>query len=168
MRISTRWLSQYVDLPAPEELARLAKAYGPRLAVGIDARNGLVQVRGWVETTALAAGDLARQAGERGVEWIVYTDTSRDGMLGGPNLAANGDVCDRTRCRVIASGGVSTPDDIRRLRSLSRPNLAGAIVGKALYEGRSTLAESYALSQPFWSWQMVLIGDPLYSPFKNR
>lgn len=133
----------------PAELARLAREFGPRLAVGIDARNGMVQVRGWVETTGRAAGDLAREAGEHGVPWLIYTDTSRDGMLGGPNLKANGDVCDSTRCRVIASGGVSTPDDVRRLRALGRANLAGAIVGKALYEGLSTLADlRRAASEP--------------------
>ncbi len=125
----------------PDELARLAKVFGPRLAVGIDARNSMVQVRGWVETTELTAAALARQAGESGLEWLIYTDTSRDGMLGGPNLKANADVCDQTRCRVIASGGVSTTDDIRRLRALNRANLAGAIVGKALYEGLSTLPD---------------------------
>ena len=131
-------------LEQPGRLAALAARYGERLAVGIDARGGFVQEKGWTETSRTQAADLARQAAEAGVKTIIYTDTATDGMLGGPNLEANAEVCDAvaaTGCRIIASGGVSSAEDVRRLRALGRENLAGAIVGKALYEGRVTMAE---------------------------
>lgn len=123
----------------PEALKRLAATYGERLAVGIDARDGMVQVKGWVETTAERAVDLARKAEGMGVRWIIYTDTSKDGMLAGVNARAMDEMCGAVSCRVIASGGVTSPADIAALKELGRTNLAGAIVGKALYEGRVTL-----------------------------
>lgn len=126
----------------PEEAERLVARFGrDRLAVGIDARDGLVQTRGWVETTEMRADDLARRMDQAGVGTLIYTDTSRDGMLCGVNLKALGEVCAAAACDVIASGGVSTLDDIRSLQTLRRPNLVGAIVGKALYEGTMTLNE---------------------------
>jgi phosphoribosylformimino-5-aminoimidazole carboxamide ribotide isomerase len=118
----------------PEELAELAGQCGARLAVGIDARDGWVQVKGWVETTRCRAIDLAGVADRAGVQAIIYTDTATDGMLKGPNVEAMGEMCDAVGCAVIASGGVSSADDIRALRGLERANHAGAIVGKALYE----------------------------------
>lgn len=123
----------------PEALKRLAAKYGERLAVGIDARDGMVQIKGWVETTAERAVDLARKAEVMGVRWIIYTDTSKDGMLAGVNARAMDEMCGAVSCRVIASGGVTSPADIAALNGLGRTNLAGAIVGKALYEGRVTL-----------------------------
>jgi len=132
----------------PGALAALAGRFGPRLAVGIDARDGWVQVKGWVETTAMRAADLADAAAEAGVFTVIYTDTATDGMLRGTNAAAVGDVCARVSCRVVASGGITTAEDVRALRALGRPNLAGAIVGKALYEGAVTLAELNAAAEP--------------------
>lgn len=123
----------------PEALKRLAAKYGERLAVGIDARDGMVQIKGWVETTAERAVDLARKAEGMGVRWVIYTDTSKDGMLAGVNARAMDEMCGAVSCRVIASGGVTSPADIAALKGLGRTNLAGAIVGKALYEGRVTL-----------------------------
>ena len=80
---------------------------------------------------------------------IIYTDTATDGMLRGPNVDGNAELCDAVgpSCQVIASGGISSADDIRRLRALDRPNLAGAIVGKALYEGRVTLSDLLAAAR---------------------
>ncbi len=126
-----------------EELMSLARQYGDRLAVGIDARDGYVQVKGWTETTRTSAVELAARVVQAGVRTIIYTDTATDGMLRGPNFAGNATMCDTVGpdCQIIASGGITTANDIRRLRDLARPNLAGAIVGKALYEGRTTLAE---------------------------
>lgn len=112
---------------------------GERIVVGIDARDGLVQVKGWVETTSTSATDLAARVGALGVRTIIYTDTATDGMLSGPNLPALSRICDATTCDVVASGGVSSPDQIRALLALGKPNLAGAIVGKALYEGKTTV-----------------------------
>ena len=128
-------------LAGPAEMSALAREFGAALAVGIDARDGVVQIRGWVESTAVPAQDLARQACEAGVATLIYTDTSTDGMLEGTNAAGVAGICDAASCGVVASGGISSAEDIRRLHALGRPNLVGAIVGKALYEGRVTLEE---------------------------
>lgn len=122
----------------PEDIRRLVEVFGDRLAIGVDARNGRVQVRGWTETTEQWAEDLARQADEMGVSCLIYTDTSKDGMMAGVNASAVDAICGAVSCSVIASGGVSSPADMKALRGLGRPNLVGAIVGKALYEGRVT------------------------------
>lgn len=123
----------------PEQVGALAARFGDRLAVGIDARDGRVQVKGWTETTAMTAADLARRMEGMGIRCLIYTDTSRDGMLAGVNAAAMDAMCAAVACDVIASGGVTSAGDVRALRALRRANLAGAIVGKALYEGRVTL-----------------------------
>lgn len=126
----------------PDALRRLVETFGARIAVGIDARGGLVQVKGWVETTGTRAADLARDVAGMGVGTIIYTDTATDGMLKGPNLPGMAAMCDAVpSVRIVASGGVSRADDIRALAALRRANLDGAIVGKALYEGTATLAE---------------------------
>ena len=125
----------------PEQIAKLVAEFGAKVAVGIDARDGRVQIRGWTETTGLTAVDLAKKADAMGVATLIVTDTATDGMLQGPNLKAMEAICGTVKCNVIASGGVTTPGDIRALRALGKPNLAGAIVGKALYEGASTLVE---------------------------
>jgi len=128
-------------LEDPEFLARSVEIYGERIAVGIDARNGFVQTRGWVETSGTRAEDLARAVAAMGVKTIIYTDTATDGMLGGPNLAQMAAICDAApTCSVTASGGVSSPGDVAALTALGKPNLRAAIVGKALYDGRATLA----------------------------
>jgi len=119
----------------PEELARLVEKFGgERIAVGIDARGGMVQTKGWVETTDVIAADLAKQVDAAGVGTIIYTDTSRDGMMDGVNAFEMGKICSVVKCNVVASGGVSTVEDIKRLAALNCANLTGAIVGKALYE----------------------------------
>jgi len=123
-----------------DTLRALARRFGAAIAVGIDARDGFVQVRGWVETTKVRAVDLARRVEDAGVRTIIYTDTATDGMLGGPNLTALREMCATVACRVIASGGVSAPEHVAALRDLGFPNLYGAIVGKALYDGKTTLA----------------------------
>ena len=128
-------------LQDPAVLSTWAGEFGAHLAVGIDARNGLVQIRGWVETTGMRAGDLAAAADNAGVKTLIYTDTATDGMLGGVNAKAVDEICAAVRCQVIASGGVSSVADIRSLRKFGRTNLAGAIVGKALYEGTVQFAE---------------------------
>ena len=132
-----------------DELAALAKKYGDHLAVGIDARDGFVQVKGWTETSRTTAVDLARRAAAAGVQTIIYTDTATDGMLRGPNFAGTAEVCDAVGpgCGIIASGGITTADDVVRLRALGKANLAGAIVGKALYEGRTSMAELLAAAR---------------------
>ena len=129
-------------LEDPEFLASSVEIYGERIAVGIDARDGLVQTRGWVETSKTPATELARAVAAMGVKTIIYTDTATDGMLGGPNLAQMAAMCDAApSCEITASGGVSSPQDVKNLIALGKANLRAAIVGKALYDGRVTLAE---------------------------
>ncbi len=129
---------------APDEVRRLVERYGDKIAVGIDARGGRVQVKGWTETTDVRAVDLARQADEIGVQTIIATDTATDGMLKGTNTHAVDEICMAVRGGVIASGGISSITDVAALRALDRANLVGAIVGKAIYEGRATLAALHA------------------------
>jgi phosphoribosylformimino-5-aminoimidazole carboxamide ribotide isomerase len=126
----------------PEELARLVEKFGgERIAVGIDARDGKVQTKGWVETTNVNAVDLAKQVDAAGVGTIIYTDTSRDGMMEGVNTFEMGKICSAVKCKVVASGGVSSLEDIKRLAALKCDNLTGAIVGKALYEETVTVRQ---------------------------
>jgi phosphoribosylformimino-5-aminoimidazole carboxamide ribotide isomerase len=126
----------------PEELARLVEKFGgDKIAVGIDARDGMVQTKGWVETTDVIAVDLAKQVDAAGVGTIIYTDTSRDGMMGGVNAFEMGKICSAVKCEVVASGGVSSVEDIKRLMALNCDNLTGAIVGKALYEETVTVRQ---------------------------
>ena len=129
-------------LEDPEFLSSAVELYGDRIAVGIDARDGFVQTKGWVETTQVLATDLAKAVAAAGVTSIIYTDTATDGMLGGPNLTQMAAICDAAPgCQITASGGVSSPYDIENLKALGRSNLRAAIVGKALYDGRTTLRE---------------------------
>ena len=129
-------------LDDPEFLSNAVELYGEKIAVGIDARDGLVQTKGWVETSRTKATDLAAAVARLGVQTIIYTDTATDGMLGGPNLTQLAAICDAApTCRITASGGVSSPFDVENLKALERPNLCAAIVGKALYDGRTTLKE---------------------------
>ncbi len=129
-------------LEDPSFLTQAFDLYGDRLAVGIDARDGFVQTKGWVETTKVKATDLAAAVAKIGIRTIIYTDTATDGMLGGPNLTQMAAICDAApTCQITASGGVSSPYDVENLKALERPNLRAAIVGKALYDGRTTLRD---------------------------
>lgn len=139
---ATRAIIGSAALEDPEFLSRAIELYGDRIVVGIDARNGFVQTRGWVETTAVKATDLAAAVAQAGAKSIIYTDTATDGMLGGPNLTQMAAICDAApSCQITASGGVSSPYDVENLKALERSNLRAAIVGKALYDGRTTLRE---------------------------
>ena len=139
---ATRAIIGSAALEDPEFLSQAVELYGDRIAVGIDARNGFVQTKGWVTTTDVKATDLATAVAKAGVKTIIYTDTATDGMLGGPNLTQMAAICDAApTCQITASGGVSSPYDIANLKALERSNLRAAIVGKALYDGRTTLKE---------------------------
>ncbi|MDD4016376.1 MAG: 1-(5-phosphoribosyl)-5-[(5-phosphoribosylamino)methylideneamino]imidazole-4-carboxamide isomerase [Kiritimatiellae bacterium] len=127
-------------LESLDALAALVRRFGDAIAVGVDARDGFVQVKGWVETTQTRATDLAKRVESAGVRTIIYTDTATDGMLGGPNLTAMCQMCGAVSCDIIASGGVSFPEHVTALKALGCANLIGAIVGKALYDGKTTLA----------------------------
>ncbi|MCR5413770.1 MAG: 1-(5-phosphoribosyl)-5-[(5-phosphoribosylamino)methylideneamino]imidazole-4-carboxamide isomerase [Kiritimatiellae bacterium] len=142
---ATRAIIGSAALDDPEFLSMSLELYGDRIAVGIDARGGFVQTKGWVSTTDVKATDLATAVAKAGVKTIIYTDTATDGMLGGPNLTQLSAICEAApTCSVTASGGVSSPYDIENLKALGRPNLRAAIVGKALYDGRITLCEMNA------------------------
>lgn len=126
-------------------LARWVQQYGAKIAVGIDAAGSFVQTRGWVTTTQTRAIDLAKRVADLGVQTIIYTDTATDGMLAGTNIPAMAEMCHAVpTVNIIASGGVSLPAHVRALCELNCPNLFGAIVGKALYEGTTTLGEMIA------------------------
>lgn len=139
---ATRAIIGSAALDDPEFLSQAVELYGDRIAVGIDARDGFVQTNGWVETTKVSALELATAVAKAGVKTIIYTDTATDGMLGGPNLSQMAAICDAApTCAITASGGVSSPYDVENLKALERPNLRAAIVGKALYDGKTTLKE---------------------------
>lgn len=131
-----------VAAESPASLREFVTAFAARVCVGIDARDGRVKSRGWETETALTAVELARTVADCGVERIIYTDIARDGMLVGPNIEQTLAVANAANVRVTASGGVSSLDDIRRLRDAGDDRLDSVIVGKALYEGKFTLEEA--------------------------
>jgi phosphoribosylformimino-5-aminoimidazole carboxamide ribotide isomerase len=120
--------------------AAMAAVGAQRLAVGIDARDGFVALRGWTETTPRRARELASEVLDVGIQTLVYTDISRDGMLGGPDISG-AVALERLGARVIVSGGVATVADVR---SACEAGLAGIIVGRALYEARLDLPQALA------------------------
>jgi phosphoribosylformimino-5-aminoimidazole carboxamide ribotide isomerase len=121
----------------------IAKHAG-RVAIGIDARDGYVQISGWTEDSQIGAIDLARRLQDAGVRLVIYTDISRDGVLEGPNIEATRQMLENTQLSVIASGGVSSLKDVQRLAEINHPGLQGVIIGKALYEGRIRIEEALA------------------------
>ncbi len=129
----------------PEFLRCLVEHFGTeRIAVGIDAKDGKVAVKGWVSITEIEVGDLARTVLDAGIRTVIHTDIATDGMFTGPNLRAQKELASIPSLEVIASGGVSGLEDIARLQTVAReqPNLTGVIVGKALYDGRLDLREA--------------------------
>jgi len=116
-----------------------AKFGGERIAVGIDARNGIVSVKGWTQSSGLSAVELAKQVEAAGAGTIIYTDIATDGMLEGPNFGEMENLLSQLRCQLIASGGVSSAEDVIRLSKLK--GLYGTIIGKALYDHRINLPE---------------------------
>ncbi|HVL95518.1 MAG TPA: 1-(5-phosphoribosyl)-5-[(5-phosphoribosylamino)methylideneamino]imidazole-4-carboxamide isomerase [Solirubrobacteraceae bacterium] len=128
-----------VDL-LDEAIAR----FGGRVVVSVDVRGGHVATAGWTETSRLPAVDAIVRLQDRGVRAFVYTDADRDGMLEGPDLGDVRAVAEAVRGRFVYSGGIGSAEDLRALASLRLVNLAGAISGKALYEGRLTVGEGQA------------------------
>jgi|SRR6266540_4058308 len=124
-------------------VGELVQAFGDKVAVGIDAKNGRVAVKGWVDTTGLGALSFAQRMDALGVATLIYTDIGTDGMLTGPNLVAQEAMLNAVKCNVIASGGVSRREDVIELAKLAQrhANLDGVIVGKALYEQRVELRD---------------------------
>ncbi|WPZ35511.1 1-(5-phosphoribosyl)-5-[(5-phosphoribosylamino)methylideneamino]imidazole-4-carboxamide isomerase [Thalassobaculum sp. OXR-137] len=125
-----------VALRDPELVIAACRDHPGKIAVGIDARGGKVAVEGWAETSEITATDLALKFEDAGVAAIIFTDIDRDGALQGPNLEATGALARALSTPVIASGGVSSLDDLRAIAKLDGDGVAGAIVGRALYDGR--------------------------------
>lgn len=129
-------------LQAPGWLEQMTRRFPGRIVLGIDARDGRVATHGWLDVSEQSALELARALDHLPLAALVYTDIKRDGMLQGANVEAMAQMCAATKLPVIASGGVTTLDDIHRLAALP---LAGCIVGRALYEGRLNLKEILAV-----------------------
>lgn len=147
-----RWLSKGLErvilgtiaVENPALVREAAKAFPGHVAVGIDARNGRVATKGWAEETNVMVTDLAKSFEDAGVAAIIYTDINRDGAMKGPNVEATAALANAVSIPVIASGGVSSLQDLRDLKSCGAP-LNGAISGRALYDGAIDLAEALAL-----------------------
>jgi len=131
----------------PEFVGEAAASFPGRVAVGIDARDGRVATRGWLEDTGISAVELALRFEDAGVAAVIYTDIERDGAMLGPNIEATAMMADTVGIPVIASGGISSLTDLSALRSCGAP-LDGAIVGRALYSGAIDLAEALAATDP--------------------
>ena len=117
----------------PEFLEKLAKTYPGQIAAGVDAKNGFVAIHGWRTVTDLNAYDFVSSMPERGVDTVIYTDIARDGLLSGPNFAAYQKLSAIPGLNIVASGGITTVEDLRTLAGMK---LYAAIVGKAIYDGR--------------------------------
>ncbi len=129
----------------PDLVREACRAYPGRIAVGIDAKGGRVAVEGWAEESQIGVTELAARFEDTGVAAIVHTDIDRDGVLTGPNIEATAALADATSTPVIASGGVSSLEDLRRLKSAPGRGIAGVISGRAIYEGRLDLTQALAL-----------------------
>ncbi len=147
------WLEKGVDrviigtaaVRDPDLVKQAARDWPNRIAVGLDARDGRVAVEGWAETSDLSVLEIARRFEDAGVAAIIHTDISRDGLLKGLNLDATVALADAIAIPVIASGGLASMDDIRRLLEPRAKKLAGAIAGRALYDGRLNAIEALRL-----------------------
>lgn len=120
----------------PEFAEEMVKKYGSQIAIGLDAKNGLVATHGWLNTSKVTAVELGKRFAEAGAETFIFTDIATDGTLAGPNVEATRQLAIETGKSVIASGGVSSLDDLKALKELRADGVSGAIVGKAIYEGR--------------------------------
>ncbi len=140
-----------VAVENPELVGELCQKFPGQIIVGIDAREGKVATRGWLETSEVMAVDLAKRMGEMGAAEIIYTDIKRDGTMKGPNMEALRELATAIDTPVIASGGVSSVSDLMRLLKLVPCGVSGAIVGKALYTGDVSLKEAIrAVGQGRW------------------
>lgn len=135
----TRVILGTIALKDPDFVKRACKTFPGKIVVGIDARGGHVAVQGWAETSDMKAVDLARKFEDSGVAAIVYTDIDRDGALQGPNVDATVAMAKAVSIPVIASGGVSSLDDLAVLKRHAKDGIAGVISGRALYDGRIDL-----------------------------
>jgi len=126
-------------LKEPDWFRAMCRKFPHQLVLGIDARNGMVATEGWLETSQMPATTLAQQFENEPVAALVYTDIAKDGMMAGPNLTALQEMQAAVKLPLIASGGVTTADDVRKLAQVQ---VTGAIIGRALYEGTLTLPQA--------------------------
>ena len=131
----------------PQLVAEACRRFPGRIVVGIDAKDGLVAIRGWADVTEKKAPDLAREFEDCGVVALIYTDIARDGMLQGPNIEATRALAEAISIPVIASGGVSSLEDIRNLLRIEPSGVTGVITGKAIYSGAIDLRAAVALAR---------------------
>ncbi len=117
-------------------------AYRDMVVISVDAKDGFVHTKGWVEKTDIKATDLVVEVERFGIKTVNYTDIAKDGMLEGPNIRSLGELLNISKIDIVAAGGVSTIDDVKRLMTLGKEGLKGMIIGKALYEGRIDLKEA--------------------------
>ena len=130
----------------PALVKAACEQYGDRVVVGIDAKEGMVAVEGWGQTSNLEAPVLGRMMAEAGVKTIIYTDISRDGTLGGVNVAATVEMAEKSGLEVVASGGIKDLEDIKALKEHEKSGVAGAILGKSLYMHTLDLKEALAVA----------------------
>ncbi len=143
----TRLILGSAAVKNPELVAEACKKYPGHIAVGIDAKNGEVAIEGWGKGSGVAATELAKQMADFGVETIIYTDISRDGMLSGVNVEATAALARACGVPIIASGGVASIEDIRRVKAVEADGVQGCIIGKAIYTGAVDLKEALALAK---------------------
>ncbi|GEO80806.1 1-(5-phosphoribosyl)-5-[(5-phosphoribosylamino)methylideneamino]imidazole-4-carboxamide isomerase [Pararhodospirillum oryzae] len=133
-----------VALRDPELVREACRRHPGRVAVGIDARDGMVAVEGWAETSTVSALELARRFEDAGVAALIHTDIDRDGAMGGPNVEASAALAEQVSTPVIVSGGVSCLEDLLAVKAQAHRGIEGAISGRALYDGRLDLAAALA------------------------
>jgi len=126
-------------------LKTVLNAYGEKIIVSLDCSNGIVAQRGWTSVSSLKGTDFARSLEQAGLKCLVYTDIARDGTLKGPNIEGLKEILNTVKIDVIASGGISGIEDIKKLNALKSDQLIGAITGKAIYDGRLNLKEAVSL-----------------------
>ena len=143
----TRLILGSAAVKNPELVAEACKKYPGHIAVGIDAKNGEVAIEGWGQGSGVAATELAKKMASFGVETIIYTDISRDGMLSGVNVEATAALARACGVPIIASGGVASLEDIRRVKAVESDGVQGCIIGKAIYTGAVDLKEALALAK---------------------
>ena len=134
-----------VAVKDPELVMAACLRHPGRIAVGVDARDGMVATEGWAATSDVPVIDLAKQFEGCGVAALIHTDIDRDGVLAGPNVAASAELAEAVSIPVIVSGGVSSYDDLKAVREASDSGIAGVISGRALYDGRIDVAEAIAV-----------------------
>ena len=143
----TRLILGSAAVKNPQLVEEACKKYPGHIAVGIDAKNGEVAIEGWGKGSGVAATELAKQMAAYGVETIIYTDISRDGMLSGVNVEATAALARACGVPIIASGGVASIEDIRRVKAVEADGVQGCIIGKAIYTGAVDLKEALALAK---------------------